>query len=404
MQSHLLFELPEPRKIHLGVTGSIAAYKSVDLMRSWQRAGLEVSVTLTESAKEFISPLTFESLGAKPVYKGMFDEPLSHLAPQNDCNAIVIAPASADTIAQIASGRADTMLAAQVLAFSGKVVIAPAMNSHMWHNEATQENIRTLQDRGIVIISPAKGKLACNDEGIGRLADEKDIFLQALKAVTKQDFFGKTVMITLGATQEKFDDVRFWTNGSTGIMGMSIAIAAWLRGAHVHAICGSNVNLFCPNDPLFEKHSVITAKDMLNTAKTHWEDADYGIFTAAVADFRPEVHNGKFKKASAPEGFSLEFYPNDDILKSLAKDKEAYQKVIAFAAESAFTSEELIELALKKMHDKNADMIVANTIDDGFGTANNKVFVADYTAKEEHWPQLPKPEVAWNLLSWALDL
>ncbi len=404
MQHHLLFEMPEPRKLHLGVTGSIAAYKTVDIMRNWQRAGLDVSVTLTQSAEKFISSLTFESLGANPVYKGMFDEPLSHLAPQSDCDAIVIAPASADTIAQIASGRADTLLAAQVLAFTGKIVLAPAMNTHMWHNEATQENIRILQDRGMIIVPPTSGKLACNEEGEGKLARDIDIYLHAIKAVTKQDFFGKTVMVTLGATQEKFDDVRIWTNKSTGTMGMSLAIAAWLRGAHVHAICGSNVHLDCPDDELFEKHTAQSASQMLKIAKQHFEDADYGIFTAAVADFRPEEHIGKFKKSSAPDGFSLEFYPNDDILKSLAKDKEDYQKVIAFAAESAFNQDELAELAIQKMHDKNADMVVANTINDGFATENNKVFVADYMSREEHWPQLPKPEVAWNLLTWALDL
>ncbi len=402
MQSHLLFELPEMKKIHLGITGSIAAYKSIELMRLWQKAGIEVSVTLSDAAKKFISPLTFEALGAKPVYNDMFENPLSHLAPNKDADAFIIAPASADTIAQIALGRANTLLAAQALAFNKTLVIAPAMNPIMWANEATQENVRILKSRGVIFVGPEKGKVACNDEGEGRLANETLLFLQGLKAVTKQDFAGKTLMITLGATREKFDTVRFWTNGSTGIMGMSLAIAAWLRGAHVHAIC-ANVQLEYPIDDLFEVHKVVSAKEMLEEAQKHWESVDLGIFTAAVADFRPEEHeNGKFHKDQAEDGFSLSFYPNEDILKTLAAKKKAQQKVIGFAAEHVNSIDELATLAVKKMYFKNADMIVGNAIIDGFATDNNKVFVADQLGREEHWPVLPKTEVAWNILSWIL--
>ncbi len=408
MQSHLLFELPEPKKIHLGVTGSIAAYKAVELMRAWQKAGIEVSVTLTESAQKFITPLTFETLNASPLYLSMFGEALSHLAPAKDADAFFIAPASADTIAQLAHGRADTLLAAQALAYPkerGPLVIAPAMNPHMWKNQATQDNINILEDRGILCISPDKGKVACNDEGEGRLSSLENLFLQGIKSVTEQDLEGKTFLITLGATREYFDSVRFWSNASTGMMGMCFAIAAWLRGAKVHAICGSNVDLYCPDDSLFHKHTVGTAQEMLTKAEEYFDYADYGIFTAAVADFKPEDYGkGKFKKSEAEEGFTLNFYPNEDILKNLAQSKQSHQKVLGFAAESAQTQEDLARLTQGKLESKEADMMVGNTILDGFGTENNRVYVVDTEGREEHWQKLPKTEIAWNVLTWLNSL
>ncbi len=405
MDKHLLFELPEMKKIHLGVTGSIAAYKSIELMRALQKAGVEVSVTLTDSAMKFISPLTFESLGAKPVYKGMFDEPLSHLAPTKDADAFVIAPASADTIAQIALGRADSLLAAQALAFPKQLVIAPAMNPHMWSNPATQDNVSILKSRGVIFIGPDKGKVACNDDGEGRLASDKILFLKSLKSVVSQDLAGKKILITLGATREYFDSVRYWTNGSTGMMGMCFALSAWLRGAEVHAVCGENVTLYSPDDELFHRHVVGTASEMLDTSAEYWNDMDYGIFTAAVADFSPEKHTGgKFKKSLADEGFSLRFYPNQDILKLLAGEKQAHQKVVGFAAESVHSQEELAQLSQKKLNSKNADMIVGNNVADAFATLDNKVYVADCFGREEHWQKLPKTEIAWNILTWLSSL
>ncbi len=410
MENHLLFELPESRKIHLGVTGSIAAYKAIELMRAWQKAGIEVSVTLTEAAKQFITPLTFQSLHANPVYNSMFDEPLSHLAPTKDAHAFIIAPASADTIAQIAMGRADSLLSAQALAYPpevGQIILAPAMNPHMWNNQATQDNVRLLEDRGIKFVYPEKGKVACNDEGQGRLASLESIYLQGMKSVVEQDLEGKTILITLGATREYFDTVRFWSNPSTGMMGMCFAVAAWLRGATVHAICGENVNLYCPEDELFIKHTVGTADEMLREAEEIWDDCDYGIFTAAVADFKPEkyeLENTKFKKSEAEDGFDLNFFPNQDIIKTLAETKASHQKVVGFAAESVSSQEELAQLSKVKLHSKYADMIIGNTVIDGFGTDNNKVYVIDSEDREEFWQKLPKTEIAWNVLTWLSSL
>ncbi len=405
MQEHLLFEMQEKKKIHLGVTGSIAAYKAISLMRAWQKVGIEVSVTLTSAAKEFVTELSFESLGANPMYKEMFSDAFSHLAPEKDADAFIIAPASADTMAQLATGRADSLLAAQALAYSKPIYFAPAMNPKMWANPATQENVRILEERGHVCITPDSGLVACNDEGQGRLASDNMLFLYGLKSVTEQDLAGKTVLVTLGATQEPFDDIRYWTNSSTGTMGMCLAIAAWLRGAYVHAICTKGVKLYAPEDALFQKHIVQQASEMLEIAKGLWHKCDYGIFTAAVADFSPEKHGkGKFKKKEAEDGFLLQFYPNEDILKTLAHNKKAEQKVLGFAAEYVKNIEELRQLALDKMYAKNMDMVVANALDDGFGGLDNKVFVADRFTKEEDWDTRPKTQIAWDLLTWLNEM
>ncbi len=416
MEEHLFFEMEERKKIHLGITGSISAYKAVEIMRAWQKVGIDVSVTLTESAKKFISPLTFESLGAYPVYSGMFDRecgdilgsatayPITHLAPSKDADAFIIAPASADTIAQLAVGRADTLLSAQALAYTKQILFAPAMNPNMWENQATQDNVRLLEDRGLLCIYPEHGKVACNDTGRGRLASLEQIYLYGLKAITEQDLKDRTVLITAGATREPFDDIRYWTNSSTGKMGMSFAIAAWLRGADVHLVCGEGVNFSYPKDAAFTKHTVKTAQEMFHACLNVWEKCDYGIFTAAVADFRPELYGeGKFKKSHAENGFSLKFYTNQDILKTLADSKSSEQKILGFAAEYALSEQELERLALKKMYAKDMDMIVANTLD-SFGSERSKVFVADRQNREEHWEELPKTQIAWNLLTWLTVL
>ncbi len=405
MQDHLLFEMQEEKKIHLGVTGSIAAYKAISLMRAWQKVGIEVSVTLTKAAKKFVTELSFESLGAEPLYKEMFSDAFSHLAPEKDADSFIIAPASADTIAQLASGRADSLLAAQALAYSKPLYFAPAMNPKMWANPATQDNVRLLEERGHICITPESGVVACNDVGQGRLATDEMLFLYGIKSVTEQDLAGKTVLVTLGATQEPFDDIRYWTNSSTGTMGMCLAIAAWLRGAYVHAICTKSVNLFSPLDPLFQRHTVQKAADMLDVAKGLWHKCDYGIFTAAVADFSPEEHGrGKFKKSEAEEGFLLQFYPNKDILKTLALEKRAEQKVLGFAAEYVENLEELRSLALDKMYAKNMDMVVGNALEDGFATLDNRVFVADRYTREENWGKRPKTQIAWDLISWLNEV
>ncbi len=410
MDPHLLFSAFSGKRIHLGVCGSVAAFRAADTLRAWKKAGLGVSATLTRAAREFVTPLTFEALGASPVYTDMFggQTPFEHLEPGQTAHALVAAPASADLIARMAQGRGDDMLACQILAFDGPVVVAPAMNPRMWAHPATQANVAALRERGVAIVGPESGVVACGDEGAGRLADARAIFLAGLKALTPQDMEGRTVMVTLGPTRETWDDVRFWTNASSGAMGGALAVAAWLRGAEVHAVCGP-VNLWLPGgnsgaEPLFHRHNVGSAEQMLDCAKSVWPGADIGIFTAAVADFRPEPHGpGKFKKHLAEDGFSLRFLPNQDILRLLASERAPHQRIVGFAAESAEDAEALAHAVRRKLVAKGADMVVGNKLD-GFGRSANRVFVADARGREEHWPDLPKPDVAWKILNWLLTL
>ena len=232
----------------------------------------------------------------------------------------------------------------------------------------------------------------------GRLADVREIYLAGLRALAPKDLAGRRVLVTLGPTREAWDGLRFWTNPSTGVMGASVAVAAWLRGAVVDAVCG-------PGTPWLPqgiaRHNVTSARDMLEAASAVWPRADVGVFTAAVADFAPEAGaSGKFKKSDAPDGFSVRFTPTPDILKTLAADRRADQKVIGFAAESSG-----LERSVRgKLVSKKADMVVGNLLQDGFGTAEDRVFVADSRGREEQWPSLSKPEVAWRLLSWLLSL
>lgn len=415
--AHLAFTGFTGKRLHLGVSGSIAAYRAPDLLRMWMRAGAPVGVSLTDGASRFITPLTFSALGAQPVLTSMFSEGagaldhqevFAHLLPGQTAKALVIAPATAGILARIANGMADDLLACQALAFSGPIILAPAMNPRMWRNQATQANVALLRERGMIFVGPDAGRVACHDEGQGRLADVRDIFLAGLKALTPQDLEGETLMVTLGPTREDWDSVRFWTNGSTGVMGASLAVGAWLRGAKVHAVCGplGGVQpLWFPNDPDFHRHNVGNAGEMFDAAKDVWNASRIGIFTAAVADFYPEPYGqGKFKKNLASEGFSVRFLPNADILRMLAAEKRPDQLAVGFAAESVPDADSLAHAVRRKLVSKGADMVVGNRISDGFAKASNRVFIADIKGREEHWPQMSKPEVAWKILNWVVNL
>lgn len=401
MEGHFGFTLPGKR-LHLGVCGSISAYKALELLRLLMKAQVGTSVTLTPGARRFVTDLSFQSLGASKVYGEMFanEEPFAHLEPGQIAHAMLVAPASADAMARLALGRAQDMLSCQALAFGGPLLIAPAMNPRMWANPATQENLAVLKRRGAIIIGPAGGVVACGDEGQGKLAPVENIFLAALKALSPQDMAGQTVLVTLGPTREHFDDVRFWSNGSTGTMGAALAVAAWLRGASVHAVCGP-VGLNLPEDEHFCRHNVQSAAHMFTVAEELWPRCTAGIFAAAVADYRPEnARAGKFKKNEAPQGFSLPFSSNPDILRTLAVEQRGGQKVMGFAAEA----QDLPALARGKLERKKADMLVGNLIGESFGKADNRVFVTDRQGREEFWEAMPKAQVAWKLLDWFKTL
>lgn len=393
------------RRVHLGVCGSIAAYKALDLMRLLQKTRLNVSVTLTEAASKFITPLSFESLEAQVVYTDMFaredGQPFGHLTPGSVADAFLIAPATATTLARLAAGMADEILSAQALAFPKALVIAPAMNPRMWENPATKANVEALRRRGHALVLPASGRVACGEDGQGKLADLWDIYLATLRALCPQDMAGKTVLVTLGPTRELWDGVRCWTNLSTGRMGGSVVEAAYLRGARVIAVAGPGV----PRLPAsVERHDVTSAKDMFEAARALWPEANAGVFTAAVADFSPMPQGqGKFKKQAAGEIIQVSFSANPDILATLAASRRPDQKVVGFAAE---TSDLEANVSLK-LERKKADMIVGNLVgvtDSGFGGDKNTVLIKDAVGRSEAWPALSKGDVGWRIIDWLLTL
>jgi phosphopantothenoylcysteine decarboxylase/phosphopantothenate--cysteine ligase len=400
--THLSFKGFLGRRLQLGVCGSIAAYKALDLVRMFRDTGTDVGATLTDSARQFVTPLSFEALGASPVFSAMYpvgDDVFGHLTPGEAAHAMLIAPATASTLARLANGLADDMLSCQALAFPKPLVIAPAMNPRMWHNAATQANWETLKARGHVCIEPGCGRTACMEEGRGRLADLNEIFLYGLRALTPQDMAGQTVMITLGPTREKWDGVRFWSNPSSGTMGACFAVAAWLRGATVHAVTGPGTP-WLPS--MISRYDVTSAREMFEAAEGLWPTMDIGVFTAAVADFSPiPFGDEKFKKGA--EELVVRFASTTDILKTLGAAKKEGQRIVGFAAETSSMQEN----ALKKLRAKNADMVVGNIVgraDSGFQSPTNEVFVTDRNGRQEEWPVQPKTEVAWRVLDWLLQL
>lgn len=400
------------KRLHLGVCGSVACYRATDMLRAWLAMGIHVSVTLTDGARRFVAPLLFESLGALPVYGGMFEQGqdiFAHLEPGQRAQAMIVAPASADALARLARGAASEMLAAQALAFDGPLVLAPAMNPRMWSHPATQANVELLERRGAFFVGPDCGGTACGDQGRGRLAALPEIFLAALRALAPQDMAGLKVMVTLGPTREAWDGVRFWSNPSSGLMGAALAVCAWLRGADVAAVCGPGVTAFLPRG--VRRFDVTGAREMYEVAQSLWPDMDMGMFTAAVADFSPDAPEGgcgrKFKKSEAPEGFSLHFSPNPDILQSLAAARRPGQKVLGFAAETTADMDALLPLARAKLARKSADLLAANRVnapDSGFGAPTNSMAVVDTHGREEIWPSQSKADVAWELCSWLLRI
>ena len=393
------------RKLHLGVCGSVAAYKAAEVMRHLQKLGVAVSVTLTEAGARFITPLTFEALGATQVYTHMFGQDegvlFGHLLPGQIADAFVIAPATATTLARLATGLADDMLAAQALAFPGPLVLAPAMNPRMWSNPVTQQNISLLRQRGAVIVQPLSGTVACGDSGEGKLAEISEICLAAAAALLPNDMAGKVVLLTLGPTREQWDGVRVWTNLSTGRMGAALAQAAYLRGASVHALAGPGVP---PLPEGVHRHDVVSARQMFAKAQELWAMADIGIFTAAVADFSPNPFGpDKFKKSAVGERMSIDFLPNPDILANLASKAAPHQRLLGFAAETGNLAEQVHE----KLRRKQVHLLAGNLVgqpDSGFGSQTNSMFVLDHAGREESWPTMSKADVAWRLLDWLLTL
>src|SRR5690348_15373185 len=351
-------------KIALGVTGGVAAYKAAELVRSLQQEKLDIQVVMTRSAREFITPLTFAALTGKKVITEMFgaddsspanvESAIEHIAVAQRIDLLLVAPATADILGQFAHGIAGNFLSTLYLATKAPVVVAPAMNVNMWEHPATQENLNILRARGVHVVSPDEGYLACGMTGAGRLAGQ-DAIISAVREVfqIRQDLEGQTVLLTAGPTQEDLDPVRFLTNRSSGKMGYAVAEAAARRGAKVILISGPTA-LETPAG--VTRIDVRTAAEMLNAVQKNVAEATKAIFAAAVADYRPAEAAAHKSKKTAGE-FTLRLEPNPDILSTVAR-KKGERLIVGFAAET----DKVAENARKKLQEKDADLIVANDV------------------------------------------
>lgn len=392
----------------VGVTGCIAAYKTAEIVRGLQKKGLRVKVVMTEHATHFVDPLTFRSLTHETVAVGLFDDPsdpIHHISLAEEADAFLIAPCTANVAAKIAHGIADDLLTTTALACTAPLILAPAMNVHMYEAAATQENLSVLRRRGVRIIDADSGYLACGDVGRGRLADVDKIVsttVEILGSAGKRDLEGLSVMVTAGPTEEPIDPVRFITNRSSGKMGYAIAAAAAARGAKVTLVSGP-VSLEAPAG--VDLVPVRTACEMLDAAKEPFSKSDIAVFTAAVADMRPAAPaQHKLKKGAASDADLLsriELVENPDILATLAARKRAGQIVVGFAAET----DDVLENARLKLDAKHADLIVGNQVGEGraFGTEDNQaVLVTD--GGVEGLPLMPKRALADLILDRAAGL
>ncbi|MGI6536302.1 MAG: bifunctional phosphopantothenoylcysteine decarboxylase/phosphopantothenate--cysteine ligase CoaBC [Eggerthellaceae bacterium] len=395
--------MSDQKTVVLGVTGCIAAYKSCEILRALQKRNVRVKVVMTEHATHFVDPVTFRALTHEKVAVDLFDDPtdpIHHISLAQEADLFLIAPCTANVMAKLTYGLADDLLSTSALATTAPVMLAPAMNVHMYENPVTQENMAKLKARGVRFIEPDAGYLACGDVGKGRLAEPDDIADAALKVLEgKQDLAGKHVMITAGPTEEPIDPVRFITNRSSGKMGYSIAIAAAQRGAHVTLISGP-VQLGEPHG--VEVVHVQTAQQMYEAADAAFKDADIAIFSAAVADMRPaHPANKKLKKGFDDAKLdNVELVQNPDILATMGKKKDR-QLVVGFAAET----NDVVANGLRKLATKHADMIVANEVGHGkaFGTEGNEAWLLTED-ENEHLPFMPKAELADVILDKSLQL
>ena len=390
------------KRIVLGVSGGIAAYKACDLVSRLRKRGAQARVVLTKHACEFVPPLTFETLSGNRAYTDAFDRKfeIEHIALAKWADAMVVAPATANALAKMAAGIADDLLSTTLLAVAAPILVAPAMNAAMWRHPATQENVRRLARRGVRFVGPEAGRLACGDDDVGRMSEPEQIvealealFVQPARAEARRgDLAGRRVLVTAGPTVERIDPVRFITNRSTGKMGYAIAEAAARRGAEVELVSGP-VRLDCPEG--VSRVMVESSAQLCEAVLSRAAACDAVIQAAAPADFTPaSVSETKIKKTG--EGMALALKPTTDIAAALGARKRPGQVLVAFAAET----NDLIENARGKLARKNADLVVANDVTRpgaGFGADTNiVVLVARDSARE--LPQMPKAEVADAIL------
>ena len=395
-------------KIALGVSGGIAAYKAAEIVRLLQDRGIRVQVVMTRAAQEFVRPLTFAAISGEKVITDMFgsesgdeqanvESAIEHIAIAQAIDALLVAPATADVLARFAQGIANDFLSTLYLATTAPVVVAPAMNVNMWNHAATQANLETLRRRGVRIVEPGQGYLACGMTGAGRLAENETIVAAVMEALgAAQDLAGETVLVTAGPTREKIDPVRYLTNRSSGRMGYAIAEAALRRGARVLLVSGPTA-IAAPGAA--ELTLVESAEEMRTAVLKLLPDATVVIKTAAVADFRPKA--ALSQKIKRKGEMTIELEPTPDILAEVARHKTS-QIVVGFAAET----ENDLDNARKKLASKSLDAIVVNDVSrEGVGFDSDRNAVTIISAREViEVPETSKWEVAHRVLDQVVTL
>jgi len=385
------------KTIVLGITGGIAAYKAATLCSKLTQAGAEVRVIMTDSAARFITPLTLQTLSRHPVHTDTFDERdpavVSHIDLADRADLVVVAPATANIIGKMAHGLADDMLSTTLLATTAPILVAPAMNVHMYEHPAVIANIRTLGERGVRFVEPGTGQLACGYVGKGRLAEPDEIALAAASLLAEPQLLaGRKVLVTAGGTIERIDPVRYITNDSSGRMGVAIAEAARDLGADVTLIAARTSVPMPGGVKIVHAES---AEAMRSAVMDRYASIDILIKSAAVADYRPVVrHEGKLKKSDAK--LVLELEKTADILEEAGRSKQR-QFLVGFAAET----DKLAEYAMGKLQRKNCDLIVGNDVSEpgaGFNGDTNIVHVYDRAGEVAAWPQLSKREIGLRLM------
>ena len=385
----------------LGITGGISAYKLTDLASRLTKEGIRVLTVMTDSAQQFITPLTMETLTKQRCYTQLFDrqtpEEVTHIWLAQQADVVLVAPATANFLAKMTYGLADDLLSSVLLATTAPVLVSPAMNVHMYRNSATQQNLAALQQRGVQVIPPEEGLLACGETGEGRLPETETLYRWVKKALAPQDLAGKKILVTAGATREAVDPVRFLTNHSTGKMGYAVAQAAWQRGAEVTLVSGVTA-LDCPVG--VNRITVTSAADMMEAVRQHWQEQDAFVLSAAVADFTPEHPAGQKIKKEGQSQRTLSLTATQDILAWLGEHKKQGQRLCGFSMETEY----LLENSRKKLEKKKADMIAANSLTQpgaGFGVDTNCLTLIgpDW---EEQLPLMSKEDCAGALLDKLL--
>lgn len=404
------------KNVLLGVSGGIAAYKAVEVLRRLTAAGVNVRVVMTPAATQFVTPLTFRELSYHHVAVDMFEEPkvelMQHLGWTEWADLFLVVPATANVINKMACGIADNLLMTMLLAATCPILLAPAMDSDMYTNPITQSNIERLKSLGVYFVGPETGQLARRNEGPGRLSDPEKIAQRALELLAsgapgrrhtgrQGDLAGVRVLVTAGPTYEAIDAVRFIGNRSSGKMGYALAAAAARRGAVVTLVSGPTS---LPTPPGVTRVDVESALEMRDAVLSRLSETDVVIKAAAVADYRVrEVTPGKIKKREAGEVLRLELVPNPDIAAEVGAAKRPGQILVTFAAETS----QVLEHAFTKLKEKQSDLVVANDVTlegAGFGVDTNKVWLVFASGRVEELPLLPKDEVAERILDRVREL